>query len=111
MKKYTIDCEGIQREGEFWDRYVDAMAMDEDECFGRGLDAFWDAISAGGPGWPGACEIELINTGTLMGLKGGAFYASLVRMSAELSPGPGNVKLILPPPAARRPTWKFWQTS
>lgn len=48
----TIDCAGVLSEEEFWQRYLDSTKPSAPRDFGRNLDAFWDAISGGGPGYP-----------------------------------------------------------
>jgi RNAse (barnase) inhibitor barstar len=58
MKTIIVDCKGVRSEVDFWQRYLDAARPKDAQLFGRNLDAFWDAIEGGGPGWPG--EVELI---------------------------------------------------
>jgi RNAse (barnase) inhibitor barstar len=60
MREIVIDCSGIESPDEFWQRYLDAAKPEGASMFGRNLDAFWDAIEGGGPGWPG--EVTLIFT-------------------------------------------------
>jgi RNAse (barnase) inhibitor barstar len=47
-----INCVGLRSEDEFWQRYLDTTTPRAPASFGRNLDAFWDAIEAGGPGCP-----------------------------------------------------------
>lgn len=63
MKKYILDCSSIASEDDFWSLYLETIEVEPDVAvfFGRNLNAFWDAVSAGGPGWPGWCEIEVVN--------------------------------------------------
>ncbi|MEO7691516.1 MAG: barstar family protein [Sphingomonas sp.] len=60
MREIVIDCAGITSPDEFWQRYIDRAKPEGASIFGRNLDAFWDAIEGGGPGWPG--EVALIFT-------------------------------------------------
>jgi RNAse (barnase) inhibitor barstar len=76
MNIYTLDCFAISSEVDFWDLYVRVVAPQGAGYFGRNLDAFNDAL-AGGPGWPGVCQITLINWAGLRRFSGGAFYANL----------------------------------
>ena len=58
MRTIIIDCAGVRSSDEFWTRYLDATRPDGAEHFGRNLDAFWDAIEKGGPGWPGEVALD-----------------------------------------------------
>jgi ribonuclease inhibitor len=82
MKK-VVDCADVKTEGEFWQAYIRDAQPDGVEFFGRNVAAFWDAVSGGGPGWPGECELHFINTQPLRLLNGGQFYASLKRIANE----------------------------
>lgn len=53
MREVKIDCSGVTSPDELWQRYIDAAKPSGASMFGRNLDAFWDAIEGGGPGWPG----------------------------------------------------------
>ncbi len=58
MRTLSINCNGAKSAAEFWQRYVDAIDPEDARFFGRNLDAFWDAVEGGGPGWPG--EVKLV---------------------------------------------------
>jgi hypothetical protein len=80
MKTVTVDCTGIQKTDELWQRYVDAAQPESAHFFGRNLNAFWDAVERGGPGWPGEVELVFLNTGELEPLRnpdGTSFLDSL----------------------------------
>lgn len=62
MRDIIVNCAGTKSEDEFWQRYLETVRPDGAVYFGRNLDAFWDAIEGGGPGWPG--DVRLIFTGT-----------------------------------------------
>lgn len=57
MRTIIVDCSEAKSETEFWQRYVDAAQPNAANLFGRNLDAFWDAIEGGGPGWPGKVRL------------------------------------------------------
>lgn len=81
MPSFTIDCSSVTDEASFWQAYVNETSPDGASIFGRNLDAFWDAISGGGPGWPGECEIHIVNTESLKTLRHGRFYEALKEMA------------------------------
>lgn len=84
MRIITIDCAGMTNDQEFWDAYVGAAMPEGRGSFGRNLDAFWDAVSAGGPGWPGEdCELKFIHTRPLKSFAGGRFYDALKDIAAR----------------------------
>ncbi|WP_157778813.1 barstar family protein [Massilia violaceinigra] len=94
MKKYILDCAAVKTEGDFWDLYCKVVGPEGEEYFGRNLSAFWDAVSAGGPGWPGKCEIELINVRALT-VELPLLFTGLRRIAEDLMAGVG-VKILLP---------------
>lgn len=65
MRTILIDCEGVTSVSDFWQRYVDAANPQGADLFGRNLDAFWDAIEHGGPGWPGDVKLVFTNSAGL----------------------------------------------
>lgn len=79
----VIDCTLLASEEDFWNPYVETANPEGKEYFGRNLDAFWDAVSAGGPGWPGTCELRFINTDGIKTLCNGAFYESLKKIAQD----------------------------
>jgi RNAse (barnase) inhibitor barstar len=83
MKTIIVDCTEVDSPEKFWEAYVTAANPEGAAYFGRNLDAFWDAVSAGGPGWPGECELKFTNTDGVKKLRGGSFYASLRRIADE----------------------------
>jgi hypothetical protein len=60
MRDVYIDCSGVSSTDEFWQCYLDAVKPEGAAMFGRNLDAFWDAVEGGGPGWPG--DVTLVFT-------------------------------------------------
>ncbi|MES2948706.1 MAG: barstar family protein [Pseudomonadota bacterium] len=76
MQSIIVDCRAIQSEADFWSEYVQATEPEAAGYFGRNLDAFWDGLN-GGPGWPGECELRIINTKPLQGFRNGQFIDAL----------------------------------
>ncbi len=88
MKEILINCTNIDSEKGFWVAYLQHVKPDGAEYFGRNLNAFWDALSSGGPGWPGddeGCIIRFTNTRSVKRIRGGKFYESLQEIAKELS--------------------------
>jgi ribonuclease inhibitor len=86
MRAIHIDCANIESADAFWQRYLDVVQPDGGEMFGRNLDAFWDAVEGGGPGWPGDVELVFTNSRLLEPLKtagGASFLAGLIRISEQ----------------------------
>ena len=106
MRKFIVDCRAVTSEGEFWDKYLEVACRDGAEYFGRNLSAFNDAITGGGPGWPGECEVHFMNTARVQQFRGGEFYKTLERIAIESA----SARLILEarPIASAKPWWKFW---
>jgi ribonuclease inhibitor len=94
MKKYILDCESVQSDGDFWDLYCEVVRPEGEGYFGRNLDAFWDAVSAGGPGWPGDCQIELVNVHGFV-KRNPRLYNGLQRIASDLAASAG-MKIVLP---------------
>lgn len=69
MREIVIDCSGIGSTEEFWQRYLDAARPEGASMFGRNLDAFWDAIEGGGPGWPGKVTLVFTHSDQLLRLR------------------------------------------
>ena len=69
MRVVTVDCSGITSPDELWQRYLDAATPELGHLFGRNLDAFWDAVEGGGPGWPGEVELVFLNSSELAPLR------------------------------------------
>ncbi len=67
----TIDCRGIGNMASFWARYVQAVGPENCVHFGRNLDALWDALSGGGPGWPDVKHLVFKNSNALLDMPDG----------------------------------------
>ncbi|NIJ64611.1 ribonuclease inhibitor [Sphingomonas leidyi] len=86
MRTIHIDCTGVTSPGAFWQRYLDAAAPEQADLFGCNLDAFWDAMEAGGPGWPGGARLVFTHSEALRPLKcrdGMSFLDALRRIATE----------------------------
>lgn len=85
MREIVIDCSGIGSTGEFWQRYLDAVQPEGAAIFGRNLNAFWDAIEGGGPGWPGEVSLVFTHVATLSALRtrGNASFIGALRTLAD----------------------------
>ena len=69
MRTIYIDCAGVTSARELWQRYLDAAQPEGADQFGRNLDAFWDAIEGGGPGWPGKVSLVFAQTADLASVR------------------------------------------
>lgn len=81
MKKIVIDCSALTSEMQLWELYAETTAPEGVEHFGYNLDAFNDAITAGGPGWPGTCEIYFTNMAQVHKFRSGEFYRRLQQIA------------------------------
>jgi len=81
----TIDCAKVTSEEEFWLLYLQSVDAQNGHVFGRNLDAFWDALEGGGPGWPGDVHLHFVNTQSLAPLRGRKFLTILRRLAGELT--------------------------
>lgn len=62
QRKIFINGEFCETKEDFWNKYVAEIDSESGKLFGKNLDAFNDAITAEGPGFPGGCIIEIIGT-------------------------------------------------
>ncbi|WP_026616864.1 barstar family protein [Ensifer aridi] len=87
MREVVVDCSGIRSPDEFWQRYLDAVKPEGASVFGRNLDAFWDAIEGGGPGWPGDVTLIFSHSDQLSALRtqngNGSFLDALKTIANE----------------------------
>jgi ribonuclease inhibitor len=72
MHTIYIDCSGVKSAADFWQRYIDAAKPADADLFGRNLDAFWDAVEGGGPGWPGEARLVFTHSSDLETLRVGS---------------------------------------
>lgn len=87
MHEIIIDCSNVNSVEEFWDLYLKIVKPEGDMYFGRNLDALWDALAAGGPGFPGddVETLRLVNCNTLRSIDSGRFYNALLSISKDLT--------------------------
>ena len=82
----VVDCSSVSTVEAFWQAYVDAAEPEEAKVFGRNLDALWDAVEGGGPGWPGDVKLVFTHTRTLANLRtpgGGSFLKALQEIARD----------------------------
>ena len=91
MKTIQLDCQVVLTEGDFWDLYLAATQPQGAGAFGRSIQALESALARGEAGWPGECELQLVNTQRLKTLRGGAFYEQLCSIAGNVQ----NVRLNL----------------
>ena len=61
-RRIFINGDFCESQSDFWDKYASQIPRDSARNFGKNLDALNDAITSGGPGYPGDCIIEIIGT-------------------------------------------------
>ncbi|MBY0549351.1 MAG: barstar family protein [Candidatus Obscuribacterales bacterium] len=83
IRKITIDCADVRTEEEFWNLYLLCVKPEGANYFGRNLNAFRDAVTAGGPGWPGECVLKFTNMGNIKTFRDGAFYEALKAIAQD----------------------------
>lgn len=95
--KHIIDCKRVDSEADFWISYIATVKPDGSEFFGKNLDAFWDALNAGGPGFPGEGVqiIKIVNSDRLKKLRDGIFYNALSQIAFDLNNSASLVKIVL----------------
>lgn len=104
MRKFVIDCSKVTCEMDVWEKYVELTQPEGVEFFGYNLDAFNDAITGGGPGWPGKCEIYFTNTWRVQKFRDGMFFNHLQRIANDST----SARIYLEPPIAP-PKKKWWK--
>ncbi len=84
--EFIIDVQEIASVTEFWNKYVDVIDSEGIHYFGKNLDALWDALSAGGPGYPDSDNfiIRVSGSDSLKKFGNGDFYNSLKRIENDL---------------------------
>jgi RNAse (barnase) inhibitor barstar len=92
-KHLILDCAAIKSPEEFWELYLTIPTIEGKDYFGRNLDAFWDALSAGGPGWPGEVSIEITNTSKLKENGNSSFVSKVVEIGERLAIENASVRL------------------
>ena len=81
----TIDCNSVSSVDDFWNLYISQDVVEGKSLFGRNLDALWDALTGGGPGYPRDTDcIKLVGSRRLSLIDGGTFYNKIVSFSKDL---------------------------
>jgi hypothetical protein len=83
MKTIKLDCQVVLTEGDFWDLYLAATQPQGAGIFGRSVKALHAALEEGEAGWPGECELKVVNTQRLKVLRGGSFYEQLSKVAGS----------------------------
>lgn len=91
METIVIDCQKVRDEEGFWKLYLETVRPKGAVFFGRNMAAFWDAISAGGPGWPGEVELLFIHASALSSIEDGNF----LRRMQEIQKLSKQVRVVL----------------
>ena len=66
QKTYQIDCSRIHSETEFWQAYLETTNPNDSSLFAGNIEAFEAALKwEKAPGYPGQCEIRLVNSSHL----------------------------------------------
>ena len=84
LRKIFINGEFCETKKDFWNKYISEIGSESGKNFGKNLDAFNDAITAEGPGFPGDCIIEIVGTEKLekiFGKKDFDYVISLLRQA------------------------------
>lgn len=81
--KIFIDGEFCASKKDFWNKYVAEIDTESGKYFGKNIDAFNDAITAGGPGFPGDCIIEIIGTKKLENIFGKEDFDFIIGLLKE----------------------------
>ncbi|MEY8849846.1 barstar family protein [Psychroserpens sp. XS_ASV72] len=90
-RKIFIDGELCYSKLDFWKRYISDFDFQSKKDFGKNLDAFNDAITAEGPGFPGDCIIEITGSENLKRIFGNEDFEFIIELLREAK----FVKLIL----------------
>ena len=80
LRKIFINGELCNSKLDFWNKYVENLDFSAKRDFGKNLDAFNDAITAEGPGFPGNCKIEIVGTKKLKKIFGNEDFNFIIRL-------------------------------
>ena len=83
MDTIVIDCQNVRNEGDFWQLYVELARPEGANIFRRNVSAFWDAISGGGPGWPGDVEVLFVYAEVLSAINNGGLPRRLQEIQLQ----------------------------
>ena len=83
METIVINCQEVRDEEGFWQLYVETVRPEGAAFFGRNIAAFWDAIYAGGPGWPGEVELLFTHAASLASIENGRLLQRLLEIQHQ----------------------------
>jgi ribonuclease inhibitor len=84
VRVFILNGRLLISESHFWQQYVDVVQPEGAEFFGRNLDAFRDAVTGGGPGWPGGpCVFRIVEAELALNHLGRDFLESLCKIAQE----------------------------
>lgn len=92
---YVIECSQVHDRRGFWALYMETLAHTESSLPEWNLASFRDAVVSAGPGYPGACFIEVRNRRNLAHHEP-EFVDALFQIEAELKERDQPVQLVLP---------------
>ena len=83
QRKMFINGEFCDSKQDFWNKYASEIGSESAKYFGKNLDAFNDAITGEGPGFPGDCIIEIIGTEKLKKIFGKEDFEFIINLLKE----------------------------
>lgn len=75
-----ISGNSCEKKADFWNSYASQIPADSSQYFGKNLNAFNDAITGGGPGFPGDCIIEIVGTKKLRSIFGNEEFDFIIKL-------------------------------
>jgi hypothetical protein len=82
-KKIFLNGDFCDSKLDFWNKYVAELDYKSGKGFSKTIDAFNDAITAEGPGFPGDCIIEIIGTKKLEKIFGKEDFDYIIQLLQE----------------------------
>jgi len=79
-RKIFINGNFCESKNDFWKKYTSQIPSESAKYFGKNLDAFNDAITAAGPGYPGDCIIEIIGVDRLISIFGNSHFEIIISL-------------------------------
>jgi len=83
QRKIFINGEYCNSKLDFWNKYVAELDYESGKDFGKNLDAFNDAMTSKGPGFPGDCIIEIIGIKKLIKIFGKEDFDFIIELLRE----------------------------
>jgi len=79
-RKIFLNGYTCNSKADFWKMYSNQIPTESARYFGENLDAFNDAITAGGPGFPHDCIIEIVGVTKLANIFGESNFQFIVSL-------------------------------